>query len=171
MAPRDHISVGGPHLRFSCASGLLNIASPITCDFSAFGSNRYTSPQSPSATLLKRVMLLPYLMRMLSGLISISDLALEQHSTKREFMMTDQYVQNPSREAQQALQVQYEPRLSLLSFRAFSDCIRPIDYHLGTLIPTRRDLQSHRSFDENMYDYAQAREFRVRCSRDGAALA
>ena len=30
VAPRDHMSVGGPHLRFNCASGLLNIAALIT---------------------------------------------------------------------------------------------------------------------------------------------
>ena len=30
VVPRDHMSVGGPHLRFSIASGLLNIAAPIT---------------------------------------------------------------------------------------------------------------------------------------------
>ena len=29
VAPRDHMSVCGPHLRFSMASGLLNIGAPI----------------------------------------------------------------------------------------------------------------------------------------------
>ena len=29
VAPRDHMSVGGPHLRFNIASGLRNIATPI----------------------------------------------------------------------------------------------------------------------------------------------
>lgn len=34
VTPKDQISVGVPHLRFSIASGLLNIWAPITCPFS-----------------------------------------------------------------------------------------------------------------------------------------
>lgn len=29
VAPRDHMSAGGPHLRFNCASGLLKMAALI----------------------------------------------------------------------------------------------------------------------------------------------
>ena len=74
VIPRDQMSVGGPHLRFSCASGLLNTAALIACPSSsgsAFGLNGCTSPQSPKATLLKRFPSLPWLIKTLSGLTSV----------------------------------------------------------------------------------------------------
>ena len=69
VAPKDQISVGGPQIRFSIASGLRKIVAPIICS-STTESICVLSPQSANLTSLKRLPLSLQLTSMLSGFTS-----------------------------------------------------------------------------------------------------
>ena len=58
VAPKDQISVGGPQIRLSIASGLRKIVAPMICS-STTESMCVLSPQSANLTSLKRLLLSP----------------------------------------------------------------------------------------------------------------
>ena len=58
VAPKDQISVGGPQMRLSIASGLRKMVAPIICS-SVTASTCVLSPQSANLITLKRFLISP----------------------------------------------------------------------------------------------------------------